>query len=445
MSDLQQFINNQVPEGWTTKPFWSMFRRVKYTNFPDEELLSVYRDYGVIPKSSRDDNHNKASEDLSNYQLIDKGWLVTNKMKAWQGSIAISRHRGIVSPAYYAYKPLSKEHDQFLHYLLRSDPYIALYKRISKGVRVNQWDLEHEALRTVPILLPSYDVQKDIANFLDQETARIDQLLEKKKLLIQTLKIQSNSIVTEGILQGHRDYNIQRHTEKNSRPDNLWPTGIKPQLFPLKLLCLPTKSLPDKTDPDMNISYIDIGNVSFSEGVKSIARYRFEDAPSRARQIIYQNDLIVSTVRTYLKAGAFIEDQHEENLICSTGFCVLRANDKIYPKYLYRAVQSEPFISGVVVRSEGVSYPAVNSSRLLDLKIPLPSKGKQKVILDRIDRELSPIFEMINKTKKSIDMIVEYKTSLITEAVTGQLDIEAWKNRSTVDRRLDEIQKEMAS
>lgn len=102
-------------------------------------------------------------------------------------SISISRHRGIVSPAYYVYRPLSDEHDQFLHYLLRSEPYIALYQRISKGVRVNQWDLEHEALRTIPVLLPDLPTQKRIADFLDRETARIDALIEKKERLVLLL------------------------------------------------------------------------------------------------------------------------------------------------------------------------------------------------------------------------------------------------------------------
>ena len=68
-----------------------------------EQLLSVYRDYGVVPKSSRDDNFNKPSDDLSTYQLVEHGDLAINKMKAWQGSVAISQCRGIVSPAYFVY------------------------------------------------------------------------------------------------------------------------------------------------------------------------------------------------------------------------------------------------------------------------------------------------------------------------------------------------------
>lgn len=77
----------QVPAEWTVKPLWSMYHPKKETGYPKETLLSVYRDYGVIEKSSRDDNRNRESEDLSGYQLVVSGDLVTNKMKTWQGSI----------------------------------------------------------------------------------------------------------------------------------------------------------------------------------------------------------------------------------------------------------------------------------------------------------------------------------------------------------------------
>ncbi len=200
MIPTTDIVATGTPTGWRTVPFWFLFRRQKETGFPEEELLSVYRDYGVIPKSSRDDNHNKESEDLSGYQLVTEGALVTNKMKAWQGSIAISRYRGIVSPAYYVYTPQSDECDQFLHYLLRSTPYIGLYGRISKGVRVNQWDLEHEALRNIPVLLPDVTAQRAIADFLDRETARIDLLIKKKQRLVALLGEKRSATITAAVI-----------------------------------------------------------------------------------------------------------------------------------------------------------------------------------------------------------------------------------------------------
>src|SRR3546814_7116396 len=72
---MQSFIAARTPPGWQTRPLWALFRRFKKTGFADEELLSVYRDFGVIPKSSRDDNFNKESDDLSGYQLVTEGAL----------------------------------------------------------------------------------------------------------------------------------------------------------------------------------------------------------------------------------------------------------------------------------------------------------------------------------------------------------------------------------
>src|SRR5690625_1532357 len=116
-----------IPSHWRRVPVSVVYRRIKRTGFSDAELLSVYRDYGVIPKSSREDNFNRPSEDLSNYQLVCKKDLVINKMKAWQGSVAISDYEGIVSPAYFVYEPLRGTTSKYNHYLLRSGRYIAAY------------------------------------------------------------------------------------------------------------------------------------------------------------------------------------------------------------------------------------------------------------------------------------------------------------------------------
>jgi type I restriction enzyme S subunit len=85
----------------------------------DLELLSVYREYGVIKKSSRDDNHNVESQDLSNYKFVDKGYLVLNKMKMWQGSLGVSKYKEIVSPAYIVCKLVGDFNFTYINYLLR--------------------------------------------------------------------------------------------------------------------------------------------------------------------------------------------------------------------------------------------------------------------------------------------------------------------------------------
>jgi type I restriction enzyme S subunit len=172
---------------------------VKRTGFAEEQLLSVYRDYGVIPKASRDDNFNKPSDDLYSYQLVQSGDLAINKMKAWQGSVAISSFRGIVSPAYFVFKPNHHEEPRYLHYLLRSAEYTAGYLSMSKGIRPNQWDLEPQEHSRMPVLIPPRPEQLAIATFLDRETAKIDALVEEQKQLIELLKEKRQAVISHAV------------------------------------------------------------------------------------------------------------------------------------------------------------------------------------------------------------------------------------------------------
>jgi len=189
----------EVPAHWQIKPLWSVFKPIKRTGFVNEQLLSVYRDYGVIPKSSRDDNRNRASDDLSPYQLVEPDNLVTNKMKTWQGSIAVSEHRGIVSPAYFVYEAIEPLFGRFIHHLMRSSPYITGYMSISKGIRVGQWDLDQEHFRVFPILFPSLIEQKAIVKTLDSETARIDLVITKTQRSIDLLKERRAAFITAAV------------------------------------------------------------------------------------------------------------------------------------------------------------------------------------------------------------------------------------------------------
>jgi type I restriction enzyme, S subunit len=166
-----------LPRTWTRVPLWTLIKRRDVTNRPDAELLSVYRDHGVVPKDSREDNFNKPSEDLTTYRHVRRGDLVLNKMKTWQGSLAVSDFDGIVSPAYIVCEITGHVNKRYFHHLLRSQPYIHLYQALSKGIRPNQWDLPFEDFKNISVALPPLDEQRRIADFLDAETARIDQLV----------------------------------------------------------------------------------------------------------------------------------------------------------------------------------------------------------------------------------------------------------------------------
>src|SRR5260370_22947937 len=162
------------PRDWRSIPLWALFDRVKDVGYPDEEMLRVYREHGVVKKSSRDDNNNQTDEDRNIYQLIDEGWLVVNRMKAWQGSVGVSFLRGIVSGHYLCFRPKHNEDPRFVNWLLRSEVYTIEYARMSRGVRPGQIEIDNDELHGLRIALPSVDEQCRIADFLETETTRIE-------------------------------------------------------------------------------------------------------------------------------------------------------------------------------------------------------------------------------------------------------------------------------
>lgn len=196
-----------------------------------------------------------------------------------------------------------------------------------------------------------------------------------------------------------------------------WPESVSSELKPLKHVCrVNPEALPENTNPNFEFNYIDIGNVTLEKGVSETERMRFEDAPSRARKPVRYGDVIVSTVRTYLRAVAGI-GAGADNWVVSTGFAVLRPRDGADPRFLLRVIQSTPFIESVVTSSTGVSYPAINSSTLGDLPVPLPDRETQKAIADFLDFETARIDQLIEKKQRLVELLPEKEKAAISRLV----------------------------
>ena len=189
----------EVPEHWVVTPIKALFRQQKRQNFPDKEVLSVYRDYGVVRKGSRTDNLNKTPDDLSSYQLVEQNDLVVNKMKGWQGSLGVSEFEGITSPDYMVFSPLHTEDSTFLHILLRSPPLVSTYRSISNGIRPAQWRLEPEQFLRTKIYLPPIEEQETIVSYCLHEIAKLDGLKAESERAITLLKERRSALISAAV------------------------------------------------------------------------------------------------------------------------------------------------------------------------------------------------------------------------------------------------------
>lgn len=187
----------EIPAHWDVDKLKYRLKRFEPRNPGNMIVLSLYRELGIIPKDSRDDNHNQTSEDTSKYKHVKPGNFVVNKMKAWQGSVAVSDYEGIISPAYYVYKFIDTSFDKrYFHYLLRGC-YKDEFMRLSGGMRVGQWDLSAEDLENTTVIIPPIEEQIAISKYLDEKCAEIDACVETKKEQIATLEAYKKSIIFE--------------------------------------------------------------------------------------------------------------------------------------------------------------------------------------------------------------------------------------------------------
>ena len=181
------------------------------------------------------------------------------------------------------------------------------------------------------------------------------------------------------------------------------------------------KVLSENTPKNFMFRYIDISSVDSNGNISESEPLYFGDAPSRARRVLRVNDIIISTVRTYLKAIAFISPNYKD-YIASTGFAVLTPKKDVNPNYIYYGLINNDFIDEVSKNSIGVSYPAITSSELSSLSVPLPSLPVQRRIVSYLDSKTSEIDQAISLLERKREAYTRLKASVINRAVTRGLN-----------------------
>lgn len=198
---LAAVIDRITPRAsWQAVPFWSLASAKCVTGMADVGLLSVYLDRGVIPYSEGGGLVHKPAESLDRYQLVEPGDFVMNNQQAWRGSVGVSAHRGIVSPAYLVLAlDRSKVDPAFANYAFRSKPYVEQFMLASMSVGDIQRQIKWHLLRRVSVSLPSLDEQRAIATNLDREKVRIDLLVGKTERSIELLKEHRSALITAAV------------------------------------------------------------------------------------------------------------------------------------------------------------------------------------------------------------------------------------------------------
>ena len=401
---------SSLPNGWEVRPLRAFLRSVSVRNRPDEQLLSVTREEGVIVRdvSSKEENHNYIPEDLSNYKFVEEGQFVINKMKSWQGSYGVSAYDGLVSPAYFVYD-LDFPCKEFFNLAIRSKTYVQYFQRFSKGIRVDQWDLMPEALKLIPFAYPPLPEQKAIVAYLDAETGRIDKAIAAEEKMIALLQERREIVINEAVGECCQCENVAN--AQSQYPIGTGNIGTGNTSTMATFACLPkgwgVKKVKQcaiiehgsdpKTEGDIPV---------YGSGAESFKTCgEFKEGPT----------VLLGRKGATLHIPHYVEGRFWN---VDTAFNVY-AKPNLNLRYFYYCATCFDYKRYM----SQTTLPSMTQRDYANMPILLPPLPEQEAIVERLDRETGKIDRAIEVKRRQIELLRERRQIVIDEVVTGKVKV----------------------
>ena len=411
---------DEIPSGWNTGRFRSKFGYIK-GNKPDEsgdERTSEYdtpylsmeylRGEVSTPKFVNSNEENLVHAENDDILLL------------WDGSNAgefVRAKEGMVSST-MAKLFLREENDiDYLFYQLKVLEKYLQNTTVGMGIpHVNP-----KILNNIELIVPPKEEQKAIADFLNAKTKLLDQLIERKKKLIQLLDEKRTVLITETVTQG-LDPDIEF---KDSGVPGL---GEVPEIWDI----VPLKHSSQNITSGLRESthyYVDDGvpalrslNIKSNEIVEDeLVYFSEEDNKELKSSQVQAGDLV--SVRSGVNASTTAVVPEKLDGVNCIDLIIIRDPDGYIPEFLSFLMNSEASTRQIEARTGGAAVQHFNVEKVKELAFPKPSIEEQREILDWLSPRLNEIDELKRKVEEGIERLREYRTAIITEAVTGQIDV----------------------
>lgn len=411
----------QIPSHWEVKHLRNFLTLFSEKGFGHAQLLSVTREKGVIlrDKDDKEENHNFVPDDLSGYKHLMPGDFVINKMKSWQGSYGVSKYEGIVSPAYFTCK-LKGVDPQFFSQAIRSKAYIGFFMQYSKGIRVDQWDLDPSSMKDIPFILPPLDEQKRIVPYLDAATAKIDEAIAQQQRMIDLLHERKRIIISKAVTIG-----LGGECEtKDSGVSWIGSINRGWDLYKLKFLLsehlMYGANESAESENESYPRYIRITDIDEDGNLKPDTFVSL--SPTKAAPYLLKKGdiLFARSGATAGKTFLFKEDTQA----CFAGYLIKASlGDRLLPEYLSYYTSSgiyDNWKNSIFIQA---TIPNIGAEKYGMLQIPLPSVDEQKMIIDYLDKEVGKLMTAIGDFKRKISLLQERKQIIINDVVSGKVKV----------------------
>jgi len=403
----------EIPKHWSQKRLWSMSSPRVERNPGNLPLLSVFLDRGVIPYGEGGGQVHAPSLDLSNYQVVHPGDFVLNNQQAWRGSVGVSRYHGIISPAYIVLRLNGELLPAYANCLFRCPRLVDQFVAASKGVGDIQRQVFWPFLRRVTVPIPSTTEQEAIVRFLGHANRRIDEFIRAKKKLIALLNEQKQAIIHRAVTRG-LDTSVK-----------LKDSGV-PWLgeIPAHWNVLRSKYLFREVDSrSLRGEEIHL-SMSQRQGLvpsSSLTARRFMSDSYAGGKLCEAGDLVLNRLKAHLGVFALAPQAG----VISPDYTVLRPIAAMAPKY-FEAVYRTPACRVVLrQKAKGIvqGFWRLYTDDFYDIAVPVPPAEEQEAIVDGLAQRLVGVQMALGQAEREIALMSEYRTRLVADVVTGQLDV----------------------
>lgn len=419
-----------VPQHWGVIRARRFFTQKRESARIDDEQLSATQKYGVIPQKKfmelEDQKVTLALNGLESFKHIEIDDFVIS-LRSFQGGIERSLYSGCVSPAYTVLRCSQPIDPRYWGYLFKCSEFIAALQSVTDGIRDGK-SISYEQFGSLALPLPKISEQSNIATFLDQETKKVDVLLEENEILISLLKEKRKEIISKAVTNGHSINKSSETTIKNwveSVPEN-WKIGA------IKYFC--TKITDGAhISPDIQdgayyfVSTKDIRNSAIDfEGSLLTSKSSF-DYLVRTGCKPYIGDVLFSKDGTI---GNTVVVRDEREFVVASSLIIIRPNSKILnSEYLNYVCQSSLFMNQVEGFVKGAGLPRLSIQNLQKVRCVVPPLDEQSSIVKFLDAETNKIDHLLSNALRAIELLKERRKALISAAVTGKIDVSGLASR----------------
>lgn len=422
---------SKIPKDWTVSRIDKEFK-VRNEKVSDKEYppLSVTKQ-GILPQLE-----NVAKSDNSdNRKKVCIGDFVINSRADRKGSCGVSSYDGSVSLICNVLTP-KKLHSQYVHSLFRNYYFSEEFYRWGSGIVDDLWSTNIEKMKKINIPIPSNNEDEKIANFLDEKTSQFDLIISKKEKLIERLEEAKKSLISEvvtgkvKVVKTDDGYELVKRSSEEMKDSGVeWIGKVAKDWIICKFKNISnfvTGGTPDRNNIS---SYYDNANIVWVRSTDLNNHNIYDSSEKITQEAIKQSNckmLPKDTLVIAMYGGAGTIGKCgilKVEATTNQALCAILPNKLKYDSYfmlnLLNWIRPHWMIYAVGTRVD----PNISKDIIINMSIPLPNLNEQKVIAEYLEHSIYNMNRLIDKSKLQIEKLKEAKQSLISEAVTGKIEI----------------------